>query len=218
MTAETPQPAASPQAAAAETPAPDAQDGAAGQSTGNQQLRIAILVVVAAVVGVGLWLAFGHSSKATTTTSNGGNNAGSVVQGIPAVSQTESQLMARALAVGQPFYWSGPKKGYHYEFSRLTNGNVYVRYLPNGVAAGAKQGQLLIIATYPFDHAYTRLKAGAHGRGVAGPHGSFVWVLPNKPQSVYVAWPHVPYEVEVYDPNPRKSARIAESGDVTTVG
>jgi hypothetical protein len=125
--------------------------------------------------------------------------------------------MARASAVGQPFYWAGPKKGFHYEFQRLSNDNIYVRYLPKGVPAKGKPGKLLIIATYPMSHAYTRLIKGAGGRGVAGPHGSFVWVRTGAPQSVYVTWPHVPYEVEVYNPNPRKSARIAESGEVSPV-
>ena len=32
-----------------------------GATQGNQQLRIGILVVVAALIGVGLWLAFGNS-------------------------------------------------------------------------------------------------------------------------------------------------------------
>ena len=186
---------------------------------GNQQFRIAILVVVAAVVGIGLWLAFGHHSKKATTptTTTPTTASGPTITAVAPVKQNESQLVARA-AVSKPFYWIGPKRGFHYEFQRLTNGNIYVRYLPKGVDAGGKPGKLLIIATYPFPNAYTRLKKGAGGRGVAGPHGSFVWVRTGDPKSVYVTWPHVPYEVEVYYPNPSKSATIAESGNVAPVG
>jgi hypothetical protein len=182
------------------------------QTTGNQQLRIGILVVVAALIGVGLWLAFGNSNGKHRKTHN-------VAIGIGPISQSARQLSSRALAVGQPFYWAGPKKNYHYEFQRLAkNGNIYVRYLPKGVPARGKPGELTIIATYPMVNAYGRLKRGAKGRVVTGKRGSIVWVQTNDPKSVYIAWKGVPYEVEVYNPNPRKAARIAEDGSVTTVG
>ena len=213
MTAESPQPAASPEPAAAETAPPSAQDGAAGQTAGNQQLRIAILVIVAAVVAIGLWLALGRSSKAKPKP----QTKGPTITAVAPISLTASQLKARATG-STPFYWIGPKKGYHYEYQRLSNGNIYVRYLPKGVPVRGMPGKVPIIVTFPFPHAYTRLKAGAHGGGVAGPNGSFVWVGADYPKAAYVTWPHVPYEVEVYSPNARKAARIAKSGNVTTVG
>jgi hypothetical protein len=195
----------------AEAPQPDAQGGAKGQSSGNQQLRIAILVVVAALVGVGLWLAFGNSKSKP--------HHHNVAIGIAPVSQSQRQLASRALAVGQPFYWMGPKKGYHYEFTRLAkNGNIYIRYLPKGVKAGGRPGQLTIIATYPMINAYGRLKKGAKGRVADGKNGSIVWVKTGDPKNVYIAWKRVPYEVEVYNPDARKAAKIAEDGSVTTVG
>jgi hypothetical protein len=115
-------------------------------------------------------------------------------------------------------YWIGPKKGFHYEFTRTTKNLIYVRYLPKGVKAGKKPAQLLIVGTYPMDHAYARLKRGAKGRVVAGKNGSIVWVRTDDPKSVYIAWPHIPYEVEIYYPNASKAAKIAESGQVGTVG
>jgi hypothetical protein len=184
---------------------------AKGQTTGNQQLRIAVLVVVAALVGIGLWLAFGNSKNK--------NKPQNFTTGIGPVSQSAREMSSRALAEDQPFYWMGTKKNYHYEFQRLAkNGNIYVRYLPKGVKAGARPGQLTIIATYRFPGAYARLKRGAKGRVVDGKRGSIVWVRTGDPKSVYLAWKGVPYEVEVYNPNPAKAARIAESGAVTTVG
>lgn len=205
MSAETPQPAA------AEAPQPPAApDAAPAKPAGNNQLRIVILVVVVAVVGVGLWLAFGRSNK---------HHQHNVTTGIGPVAQSARQLSNQASAIfpGR-FYWAGPKKNYHYEFQRLAkNGNMYVRYLPKGVPAGGKPGQLLIVATYPFPGAYGRLKKGAKGRVVAGKNGSIIWVKTNDPKNVYIAWKHVPYEVEIYDPNPRRAANIAESGQVTPV-
>jgi hypothetical protein len=207
VSAETPQPAA----ADAPQPAPQA-DSAAGKPTGNNSLRIAILVVVAAVVGVGVWLAFGHSKNKKSS------GTAPVATAIAPISQSARELSNRALTLGQPLYWIGAKKNYHYEFSRTTKGFLYVRYLPKGVKATEKPGKLLIIATYPMTDAYNRLKRGAKGRVVAGKHGSIVWVRTDNPKSVYIAWPHVGYEVEVYSPNASKAARIAESGQVMPVG
>jgi hypothetical protein len=202
VSAETPQPAT------AETSQPTAQDGAKGQPAGNQQLRIIVLVVVAALVGIGLWLAFGNSSK-------GGKGHGG--QGVAPIAQSARQLKNRVATTGQRIYWIGPKKNYHYEYTRTPKGLTYIRYLPKGVPAGGKPGKLLIIGTYPMSDAYHRLKKGAKGRVAVGKHGSIVWVS-SDPKSVYIAWKGVPYEVEVDNQNASNAARIAESGQVIKVG
>ncbi len=181
------------------------------QSMGSQQLRIVLLVVVVAAVGVGAWLAFGHSAKHKKKSHN-------LTTAIGPVALSKSKLSAQALALGQPMYWAGPMKGFHYEFWRLKSDRIYVRYLPVKVKAGAPGKNYLIIGTYPLPHAYKSLKKLAKGKGVKGPNGSFIWQRTGAPNSVYVVWPKVPYEIEVYDPHPSKSASIAESGQVKTVG
>ena len=97
MSAEIPQPAA------AEAPQPSAQDGAKSKQGGNQGLRIGILVVIAALIGVGLWLAFGHSStkhkkRAIDTTP--------VTRAIGPVALTQIELRNKASIIGQPMYLS----------------------------------------------------------------------------------------------------------------
>ncbi len=203
MSAETPQPAAA-ETPQAQAPVPTAQPA------GDKSLRIAILVVVAALIGVGAWLAFGRSSHKP--------KPAPVASNIGPLSQSARELSNRALTLAQPIYWIGAKPGFHYEFQRNTKGYVFIRYLPKGVGVGGMPGKLLIVATYPMTNAYGRLKKGANGRVVSGKHGSIVWVSTNHPQSAYIAWPHVPYEVEVHSLNASKAARIAESGQVTTVG
>jgi hypothetical protein len=181
---------------------------------GNQQLRIAILVVVAALVGVGLWLALSHNSKPHP----GGNGAALKIRVGP-VALTETQLLNKASNVGQAIYWAGAAKqhGVHYEYTRRNN-KIWIRYLPKGVKENQRPAQLLIIGTYPLANAYKQLKKLAKGRGVVGNDGSFVWVRKGDPKSVYIVWPGRPYEVEVYSPNPQRAAKIAESGQVGTVG
>ncbi len=184
-----------------------------GQTTGNQQLRIAILVVVAALIGVGLWLAFGNSSK-----KHHHPQTKNFTTAIGPIALSKNQLQNKSNVLGQPIYWAGPKKGYHYEFWRLKNDEVFVRYLPTNVKAGAPGKKYLIIGTYPLSHAYKALKKQAHGRVEKGPRGSIVWPLPNDPHSVYIAWPGKSYEIEVYDPKASKAAKIAADGSVATVG
>ena len=116
----------------------------------------------------------------------------------------------------QPVYWAGPKKGYHYEFWRLKNGRIFVRYLPLGTKAGAPGKKYLIIGTYWAPGAYKAFKKG--GNFEKGPRGSVIWTGPKAPHSVYVAWPGKNYEVEVYHPNASKAARIAADGSVAPVG
>jgi hypothetical protein len=128
-----------------------------------------------------------------------------------------SALKTASKLLHQPIYWAGPRKGLHYEFWRLTNGNIYLRYLPHGVKAGVQSSKYLIVGTYRLANAYKKLKKFCGRKAVAGPHGSVYCALPGDPKSVYVAFPNVNYEVEVYDPNPKVSKAIAATGRVTPV-
>src|SRR5690242_18251651 len=48
-------------------------------------------------------------------------------------------------AVGHPVYWAGPKHGYRYELTHTTDGRIYIRYLPAGVAPGAASPDYLTV-------------------------------------------------------------------------
>ena len=200
-------------------PAPEAPQSApaAGSSSGNQnQLRIAVLVVIAAIVGVGLWLALGNNDSKKK---NGKNNKPPVtlVKNIGPVLQTPVEMGARALTLSQPIYWAGPKKNMGYEFWRVPNKNIFVRYLPAGVKAGEDCPKCLIVGTYPLLDAYNSLKKQSDNKGTPGPDGSYVWQPSDNKTSVYIAWKRIPYEVEVYNKNPQKAATIALSGDVQPI-
>jgi len=67
------------------------------------------------------------------------------------------------------------------------------------------------VATYPVPNAYQALKKGAKNKGSTGSGGSYVFARPNNPSSVLVAWPKVPYEVEVYSPSSTEAASVAAS-------
>jgi hypothetical protein len=191
-------------------PAPPAQPATSNSgSNQQQQIRIAVLVILALVIGIVLWLVLGHHSKKPNKPQN-------LTKALGPWALSAQKLHNEAAIIGQPIYWAGPRKHVHYEFWRTTNNRIYIRYLPKGKHAGDPSTKYTIISTYQVPQAYeavSKLKGA-----IKGPGGAAVWVRPTDPHSVLVAWPSVPFEVEVYDKNPANAASIAQSGQLTTVG
>ena len=82
------------------------------------------LVLLGALVGIaaGLYLRGGGASNTKR----------------PRVSAVStSALSSWAATVGHPVYWAGPEHGYRYELTHTTDGRIYIRYLPAGVAVGS---------------------------------------------------------------------------------
>ena len=180
------------------------------QSVGNQQVRIAVLVIVAlAVVGVVLWLVLGHSGKH--------NNRKHFVPYIAPIGYTAKNLAAESKFINTKFYWAGKQDGYLYEFRRTTNGSLYVRYLPPGVPVKAPGAHFLIVATYPFIGAYKALKREAKSNAIVGPNQSIIYVRPKDRKSVLMAFPGVNDQIEIYDPNPAIALNTARSGEIKPV-
>ncbi len=122
--------------------------------------------------------------------------------------------------IGTPVYWAGPRERYSYEFRRTVDGDVYVRYLPAGAPVGAS-GEFLVVATYPVLGALPRLRAQAEAAGastIAGPDGSVALISAKRPRDVYLAFPDVPYEIEIFSPMPAEALALAKSGDIPPVG
>ena len=143
------------------------------------------------------------------------------------VLMSPAELKAEARSIRQRIYWAGPKPGFSYEFTRTKTGNVYVRYLPRGVRAGAPGARYSIVATYFFINAYGALRDGTGRKAVSGPGGTLVYARRANPKSALIAFRgNCPtkrwvfdcggdYEVEVYDPDEAVSAKVAvESGQV----
>jgi hypothetical protein len=178
---------------------------------GHPRVRLGAVVALAVVAGLIAWAIIGSgdnsSPKANTATVSPVGPVGLSAQG----------LRNRVASLNQPIYWAGPKPGYVYELTRTDSGNVYVRYLPPGANPGAPGAPYLIIATYPFGNALQALIAVSHGKQLNLPGGGIALVDEKYPKSVHVAFPGVNYQIEVYDPSPARSRRVAVSGDVRPV-
>jgi hypothetical protein len=182
----------------------------AGRSRTGRRAWVAGVIAVVIAAAVIAWLTVGRDSSSSTK--------GPVASAVQPVALNAAGLATLAGTVGQPIYWAGQRNGYLYELRRTDNGNVYVRYLPPGVDAGAKGAKYLIVATYPFSHALAALEKVAGGRGIQVPGGGLALVDPKYPKSVHLAFPKVDYQVEVFDPSPKRALEVATSGQVRPAG
>jgi hypothetical protein len=184
----------------------------AAPATPSRTRRLVVLGIVGLGVVVAAVLVFVHGHH------NGSPPAGTVNL-IRATLYTQSGLKTLAGASNSPIYWVGPVPGDRYEVTRTANNDLFIRYLPLGVDAGSRQGKYLLIATYPLYKALASLKATAHGHSlkVAHTRGGIAVVERGKTTNLRVAFPNVDYEVEVYDPSPKRAKELATSGALTPV-
>jgi hypothetical protein len=198
-----------------EVKAPDSAGPLEGTKAVLRQprVRLGAVVALAAAAGIIAWVAIGDGDNSSSTPAT----KGPVAAGHAAAGLSASGLRTLAGKVKQQIYWDGTKRGYLYELTRLNDGRIYVRYLPPGVKVGDKRSKFLIIATYPFPGAFSALQKVSHGKAVKIPGGGIALVHQTYPKSVHVAFPGIDYQIEVYDPSPKRSLEVATSGKVQPV-
>ena len=184
------------------------------------RMRIGAAVAVAAGAGLVAWALVGHggpaSSSPSTVAASPPAAPAATAKPIGPVALSAGGLRTLSSSVDQPIYWAGPKAGYLYELTRTSEGRVFVRYLPPGAQVGSKRQIYLVVATYPFQNPLQALK-NLPGTHVAIPGGGVAMVDAGHPQSVHLAYPGVDDQVEVYDPSPARSLKLARSGAVRPV-
>jgi hypothetical protein len=161
-----------------------------------------------ALVAAGRLTAFG-SLKGTSSAT-----------GAKPTAASPADLKSLAGSLGHPVYWAGRKKGYTYELTRTSNDQVYIRYLPPGVAVGASP-PYLTVATYPFQGAFSAIiSLGKQKNAVTLTlaNGGRAVIDPAHPKSIHLAYPGSDFQVEVFDPSPARARRVVESGKVSAVG
>jgi len=199
------------------TAAPSTRDQGS-RRRGRMRLEPATLsaaVALIAATAVVTWLVSDGSTRTVTTTVTSSSR---VVVSIGPVAASAGALTDFAKVLQQPVYWAGPKAGYRYELTENSKGDVYVRYLPHGVKAGDPSAAFLTIATFPFPDAVAALKAISKGKGSKLANGAFVLPDRSNPKNVRLAFPGVPYQIEVYDPSPSTAKAVATSGRVRSAG
>jgi hypothetical protein len=151
--------------------------------------------------------------------SDGVTPAIQAANGVPAlVSQT--QLQRLATSVDHPVYWAGARPGFSYELTGTTNGRIFVRYLPHGVAAGDSRPDFLTVGTYPGDRSFADLKRAANREGAARvglDHGGLVVFADRNARSAYLGYPSGKYQVEVFAPSSDTARKLVLGGAIVPV-
>jgi hypothetical protein len=140
----------------------------------------------------------------------------------PAGSKAASVTELKALAVklGHPIYWAGTQPAVKYEVTTTKDGSVYIRYLPQGARIGDRRPNYLTIGTYPQKGALAILKATAaknHVETLRLDNGGLSFVDKKHPTSVYIAYPGVDLQIEVYDPAASRARQVVTSGQISPV-
>lgn len=133
------------------------------------------------------------------------------------VALTESQLRDIVKREDVVAYWSGPQENALYSLVINNNHQVFVRYLPNGKGLDDTSATYRVVATYPQADAFTVTKAaGNQPNAISFVNGDGAQVFYSKTLSgnVYVAYPDVPFEIEVFDPADGVALSMATASDV----
>ena len=131
---------------------------------------------------------------------------------------TQSELQANVAKLGYPVYWLGPRENVEYEYTRRSDGRVYIRYVKPGTTAGSYT-RFLTVGTYPMPDAYDVVKKisrlpDAKKIAVEGGIGA---QSEKKPQSVYVAFRGKDLEIEVYSPDDGVAVQEVTDGNLQAI-
>jgi hypothetical protein len=162
------------------------------------------------VVGLVLLALAGCGSDQDTSKSSGGAEIVSA-----------DSLQAAAAKQATPVYWAGEQQGAELELSRDGSDRTYVRYLTDGADAGDPRPAFLTVGTYAQDNPVATLRRQGKEPGSVlrrAPGGATVYFNRTRPGSVYLAYPGVPVEIEVYDPSFKRALQLVNSGQIVSVG
>jgi len=151
----------------------------------------------------------GSDSNSTQPTSSGAPRAVSA-----------DSLRETASEAANPIYWAGEQEETELELSQPDKDRTYVRYLTDGAEAGDKRPDFLTIGTYRQPDAVASLRRQGKRSGgtiARAPGNATVYYDRNNPQSVYLAYPDAPVEVEVFDPSFKRALRLVDSGQIVAV-
>lgn len=173
----------------------------------ENRLRIVGAVVVLAALAIVILVSSGDEEPQTAA------NGAEIV--------SVDELRERAALQATPVYWAGERPETELELSQQGGGQTYVRYLTGDAEVGDPRPAYLTVGTYETPDAIAVLRRQsrqADGVLAKAPGGATVYFSRNDPRSVYLAYPGVDAQVEVYDPSFERALRLVNSGRIVPVG
>jgi len=180
-----------------------------GKNSSTRRHAFAALTFVLFAAGLG---GCGGDDKTSTQASTPAKAAPALI--------SQDELKAYAKSLDHPLYWAGPRSNFGYELTKTADGSSYVRYLPNGVAAGDPRPIFLTIGTYPRDNAFGIVQQSAAAKGaqsVSLPGGGIGVPSPRSPKSVYLSYPKSPVLVEVFSTDAARSLQLVKRQAVVPI-
>jgi hypothetical protein len=168
-----------------------------------------MVVGIAVAAGLAVWLL-------TSDNRDGGQIATAGMVGGESRIVPPDEATALPDEAGHALYWAGERPGMELEYSD-SDGNVHIRYLPEGTDPGASEQTFLDVGTYPFKGAYRATKALADQKGmVRVAHRDGVGFYDrSRPYSVTLAYQDQPnLQIEVYLPEKNEALKVVRSGDI----
>ena len=190
--------------------APEVKKGGAGKT--------ALLIIFVAVVSSALTYTLTNSSSSASTPAASTSTFTEVIAG--KVALTEPELIAAVKQLGIDVYWAGPVKDAKYTLAVPADGQAYVRYLPNGQGIDDTKPNYVVIATYTTTDAFTATQAAgntSNGVTFVNTEGAAVYYNKDTPTNVYVAYPNLNYQIEVFDPIAATALEIASKAGALRV-
>jgi hypothetical protein len=171
-----------------------------------------------AVVTTALALALLAGCGGSDSSSSTNQTAGSTNSGSAEIVSADSLRETASSAI--PIYWAGEQDGTELELSRPDKARTYVRYLTGNAEAGDKRADFLTVGTYAQPNAVASLRRQSkrsQGTIAQAPGNATVYYDRKNPQSVYLAYPGTPVEIEVFDPSFQRALQLVDSGRIVAV-
>lgn len=189
---------------------PAAPQPAAGAWLQNNRRTVAIAAAIVVIV-VAAIIAFAVGGN----DSNKDSNATTQQVGLNA-----DGLKTAVSTLGRKVYWAGDEADNQYVLQTLANGQATVRYIPKDGNSNESQAIYRVIGSYPIKDAFGVTTKAGEAEGsvlITNADGSIVVYNKNKITNVYVAFPNVDVQIEIYDPSGQAVA-LATSGRVVPIG
>ena len=182
--------------------------------------KLILLMVLTALISSGLTYVITSSSNSSQAPTVSTSNFTEVIAG--KVALTEDELIDAVKQLGADVYWAGPVKGAKYTLAVPADGQAYVRYLPDGQGIEDTNPNYVVIATYTTTDAFTATQAAgntSNGVSFISPAGAAVYYSKDTPTNVYVAYPNLNYQIEIFNPIAATALEIASTtGALRLVG
>jgi hypothetical protein len=130
------------------------------------------------------------------------------------VDMNAQQLRNLVISEGLIAYWSGPEIGARYALIALADGEIFIRYLPNGKGLDDARAAYRVIGTYYEKNAFANVQksaAQANSAGFINQDGDAVFYNKLRPTNLYVGLKKADLEVEIFDPD-STAALVAATG------